>query len=80
MIKTYQLTMIDRYPECDDRYDFSNQYGRGLCKIRISSAAETVTVQIECSTAAECDDELNGQLTDGIFESYRVSGVKEIEA
>lgn len=35
-------------------------------------------IRITRDTVEECEKELNGQLTDGIFENYRIGKVEEV--
>lgn len=63
------------------KYDFSKDG-----KIRIISLEnydmtgtnEYSIIRITRDTAAECMDELNGQISDGIFENCRVGLIEEI--
>jgi hypothetical protein len=65
-------------------YDFSNQWGRkGVCIIEVENADKTGTndyaiVRITRETSEECEAELMGQITDGIFENYRTGAIVEI--
>jgi hypothetical protein len=52
--------------------------------IEVENADKTGTndfslVRITRNTAKECGEELEGQLTDGIFENYRTGRIEEIE-
>ena len=65
------------------RYDFSNEYD-GVRIIEVMNADKTGTndysiVKITRNTSMECANELDGQITDGIFENYRVGKVEEIK-
>lgn len=65
-------------------HDHSNQWGRkGVCIIEVENADKTGTneyavVKITCENAEECKRELDGQISDGIFENYRTGAVVEI--
>lgn len=62
-------------------YDFSEE---GDCRIiRVENSDKTGTnkytiVRITRNSFTECEDELEGQLSDGIFENSRVGYVEEI--
>lgn len=63
------------------RYDFSKD---GLVRIiEVENADKTGTndyslVRITRNTAKECEEELDGQLSDGIFENYRTGKIEEV--
>ena len=64
------------------RYDFSKDGDVRI--IEVENADKTGTndfslVRITRNTAKECGEELEGQLTDGIFENYRTGRIEEIE-
>lgn len=64
-------------------WNFTGQYGRGLCIIEVENSDKTGTndysiVRITADTEQACIDELDGQISDGIFENYRVGKVEEI--
>ena len=44
----------------------------------ITGTNEYSVVRITRNTAEECEEELDGQITDGIFENYNVGEVEEI--
>lgn len=63
-------------------YDFSDAYD-GIRKIKVENSDITGTndysiIRITRPTAAECLEELEGQISDGIFENSRVGDVVEI--
>ena len=65
------------------RYDFSNDKD-GVRIIRVDNADKTGTneysvITITRNDANLCEEELNGQLSDGVFENSRVGRVVEIE-
>lgn len=62
-------------------YDFTK--GADIRKIEIENSDKTGTneftiIRITRNTAEECERELDGQISDGIFENSRVGEVKEI--
>lgn len=62
-------------------YDFSEN-GK-LRKIRVKNADVTGTneysiIEIERNTYDECEDELYGQITDGVFENSRTGRIEEV--
>jgi hypothetical protein len=64
------------------RYDFSKDGDVRI--IEVENADKTGTndfslVRITRNTAKECGEELEGQITDGIFENYRTGRIEEIE-
>lgn len=67
---------------CDSyKYDFSDE--RGTRIIEVENADKTGTneysiIRITRNTPEECEKELEGQLSDGIFENSRVGKVVEI--
>lgn len=65
-----------------ETWDFSNE-SDGVRIIDIQRADKTgtndyVKVVITRNTFAECDDELKGQISDGLFENDRVGDVIEV--
>lgn len=68
---------------CDSyRHDFSNDRD-GIRIIEVENSDKTGTneytiVRITRNTAADCVREMQGQLTDGIFENSRYGRVEEI--
>ncbi len=66
-----------------ERWDFSADW----CGTRIIEAEnadktgtnEYTIFRVTRNTAKECADELDGQITDGYFENYRVGRVEEIK-
>ena len=68
-------------PSCD--YDFSSAE-EGVRKISVSASDRTgtndfVIVTITRQTWEECEKELDGQLSDGIFENSRIGRIEEIQ-
>lgn len=64
------------------RYDFSKDGDVRI--IEVENADKTGTndytlVRITRDTAKHCEEELEGQLTDGIFENYRTGRIEEVE-
>lgn len=64
------------------RYDWSNS-GNGTRILELDNSDKTGTnaytiIRITRDTAEECLDELEGQLSDGIFENARYGEVEEI--
>ena len=69
------------YPSYE--YDFSDELFGGIRKIKVENSDITGTndysiIRITRPTAAECLEELEGQISDGIFENSRVGDVVEI--
>lgn len=63
------------------RYDFSK--GENIRIIEVENSDKTSTndyslVRITRNTAEECEDELYGQISDGIFENRKVGMIEEI--
>lgn len=63
------------------KWDFSK--GDNIRIIEVDNSDKTGTndysiVRITRNTAEECETELNGQITDGIFENSRVGFIEEI--
>ena len=62
-------------------YDFSKDGNVRIIKVRnsdITGTNEYSEIEITRNTPEECEEELNGQLSDGIFENCRVGYVKEV--
>ena len=63
------------------KYDFSKN---GIIRIievdncDITGTNDYSIVRITCDTAEECERELLGQISDGIFENSRVGGFEEV--
>lgn len=67
------------------RWDFS-EGGEGgrtriieVCNADITGTHDYSLVAITRDSAQECADELDGQITDGIFENSRVGDIVEVE-
>lgn len=61
-------------------YDFSKEDKKRIIEVKCSDQTGTndyVIVIITCNTEEECDRELEGQLSDGIFEDCRYGTVWE---
>lgn len=63
-------------------YDFSNEHETRI--ISIENADKTGTndytiITITCDTEKACDEEMEGQITDGLFENCRVGLVDKYE-
>lgn len=63
------------------RYDFSE--GNNIRVIEVENSDKTGTneysiVRVTCNTAEDCYSEMDGQLSDGIFENSRYGKVVEI--
>lgn len=68
--------------EKSNRYDFSK--GDNVRIIELLNSDKTGTndytiIKITRNTAEECEDELNGQLSDGFFENSRYGHVEEVK-
>ena len=65
------------------KYDFSQGDEVRIIEVRnsdITGTNEYTEVSITRNTADECLEELNGQLSDGIFENSRTGIIEEVEA
>ena len=63
------------------KYDFSKENDVRIIEIENSDKTGTndySVVKITRNTSEECQDELDGQISDGIFENSRVGIVEEI--
>lgn len=63
------------------RYDFSKDGDVRIIEVENSDKTGTndySLIRITRDTTKQCDEELEGQLTDGIFENYRTGKVEEI--
>ncbi len=65
-------------------YDFSNEQ-EGKRELDIANSDKTGTndytlIRITRDTAEECEDELHGQISDGVFENSNVGHVEEVTA
>ena len=63
------------------KYNFTDQNGVRIIEIINSDQTGTNEYSIICITRnnpEECFDELNGQLSDGIFENSRIGQIEEI--
>ena len=64
------------------KYNFSNDDETRIIEVQnsdITGTNEYSIVIITCDTAAACAAELNGQITDGIFENSRTGLIEEIQ-
>lgn len=64
------------------RYDFSKDGDVRIIEVENSDKTGTndySLVRITRNTYKECLEELEGQLTDGIFENYRIGRIEEVE-
>ena len=65
------------------RWDFSEGGHTRIievCNADITGTHDYSLVAITRDTAQECADELDGQITDGIFENSRVGNIVEVES
>lgn len=65
------------------KYDFTGSYGRGLCLIEVENSDITGTneytiIRITMDSAEACLRELEGQISDGIFENSKTGDIVEI--
>lgn len=63
------------------KWDFSKENDTRIIKVENSDKTNTNNysiIRITRNTAEECINELNGQISDGIFENSRVGKVEEI--
>ena len=63
------------------KWDFSTEDGVRVIECENSDKTGTndfCIVRITRETAADCENELSGQITDGIFEDSRVGRIEEI--
>lgn len=63
------------------KYDFSKENDVRIIEVENSDKTGTnnySVVKITRNTSEECQDELDGQISDGIFENSRVGIVEEI--
>lgn len=78
--KTFRIYGVDGHRQKESfndsrTYDFSKDGITRIIEIRnanVTGTNEYTEVAITRDSAQECYDELNGQLTDGIFENVRV--------
>lgn len=64
------------------RYDFSKDGDVRIIEVENSDKTGTndySLIRITRDTTKQCDEELEGQLTDGIFENYRTGRIEEVE-
>ena len=64
------------------KWDFSERNNVRIIEVENSDKTGTndySIVRITRNTAEECEAELNGQLTDGIFENSRVGFIEEVK-
>lgn len=67
--------------EPSERHDWSEDGKTRI--VEIDNADKTGTndysiIRITRDTAEECEDELNGQISDGLFENYKVGKIEEV--
>lgn len=64
------------------KWDFSEDDNVRIIEVENSDKTDTndyTIVRITRNTAEECEAELNGQISDGIFENSNVGDIEEIE-
>lgn len=64
------------------KWDFSEDDNVRIIEVENSDKTSTndyTIVRITRNTAEECEAELNGQISDGIFENSNVGDIEEIE-
>lgn len=86
LTRTWKVYGIEGHRQAEsfnpsERYDFSE--GETVRIIETINSDKTGTneysiLRITRNTSEECYNELNGQLSDGLFENYRVGEVEEI--
>lgn len=65
------------------KYDFSERDDIRIIEVENSDKTGTndyTIVRITCNTEEECLSELNGQISDGVFENSRTGFIEEIKA
>lgn len=63
------------------RHDFSGEHGTRIIEIRnadVTGTNEYSILRITRDTAEECQQEMEGQISDGIFENVRVGIIEEV--
>lgn len=65
------------------KYDFSKDRGKTRI-VEVLNSDKTGTneysiIKITADTAGECEEELDGQLSDGVFENSRTGEIEEIK-
>lgn len=63
------------------KYDFTQGYKVRIIEVKNSDKTGTnayTEISITRNSASECDRELDGQISDGIFENSRVGKIQEI--
>lgn len=64
------------------KYDFSDENGIRIIEVENSDKTGTndySIIRVTRNTEDECEKEILGQISDGIFENFRIGDVKEIE-
>ena len=85
--KVYKIYGMDGHRQKESfnpskAYDWSTENNVRVVKVSNSDTTGTndySIIEITCNTAEECQAELDGQLSDGIFENYRVGKIEEIK-
>ena len=84
--RTWKVYGAEGHRQCESfnksyKYDFSKENDVRIIEIENSDKTGTndySVVKITRNTSEECQDELDGQIYDGIFENSRVGIVEEI--
>lgn len=64
-----------------NRYDFSGDNGTRIIEVQnadVTGTNEYSILKITRDTAEECQKEMEGQISDGIFENVRVGIIEEV--
>lgn len=81
MTRTYKITGKNIGTGESVRYDWSEGIDARIVEVKRADQTESndyVIVNITRNTAEECEAELNGQLSDGLFENEKVEKVEEL--
>ena len=84
--RTYKVYGLDGHRQSESfnhsyKWDFSENNNTRILEVFNSDKTGTndyTIIKITRNTASECEDELDGQITDGIFENCRVGKIEEI--
>ena len=81
MTRTYKITGKNIGTGESIRYDWSEGTDTRIVEVKRADQTESndyVIVTITRNTAEECEAELNGQISDGLFENEKVENIEEI--
>lgn len=86
MTKSWKIYGMDGHRQCESfnkscKYDFSENETVRIIEVENSDKTGTndySIIRITRNSSEECEEELHGQLSDGIFENSRVGKVVEI--